>query len=129
MRFAIIALSALVLAVSLFSAEIDGKWTLETKLPGRDGGEGRTVSQVLNLKAEGTALTGSVTTSIAGREQSIEIKDGKIEGNKFSFTVVNRTRRGDITTKWEGTVEGDELKGTRSSWTGQQSVPFTAKRQ
>jgi hypothetical protein len=42
----------------------------------------------------------------------IEIGDGKIDGNKFSFKVQIEIERGVRTAMYEGTVDGDQLKGT-----------------
>jgi hypothetical protein len=44
--------------------------------------------------------------------KSFDISDGKIDGDKFSFKVVIETKQGDKTAVYEGTVEGDHLKGT-----------------
>ena len=43
--------------------------------------------------------------------QSIEIKDGRIEGDKFSFKVTTENKQGERTAVYEGTVVGDHLKG------------------
>jgi hypothetical protein len=57
----------------------------------------------------------------------IEIKDGKIDGNKFSFTTTMQTPNGDFKSVYNGTVEGDTIKGT-SAREGGQERPFEAKR-
>ena len=60
---------------------------------------------------------------------SVAIQDGKIEGNQFSFTTVQTSKKkGDQKVEWKGTVEGDQLKGTRSSGKRGRGAPFTAKR-
>jgi hypothetical protein len=59
--------------------------------------------------------------------RTIEIKDGKIDGNKFTFNTVMNTPNGEFKMVYEGTVEGDTLKGT-STREGGQSRPFEAKR-
>ncbi len=56
-----------------------------------------------------------------------EIQDGKIEGNKFAFSTVFSTPNGEYKTAYEGTVEGDILKGSAGR-EGGQSRPFEAKR-
>lgn len=82
----------------------------------------------LDLKAEGGKLTGTVSTPARRRGGSLAIQDGKIEGNQFSFTTVQTTKKGDQKVEWKGTVEGDQLKGTRSSGKRGRGAPFTAKR-
>ena len=56
-----------------------------------------------------------------------KIQDGKVDGNKFSFATVVETPNGDMTVNYEGTIEGDTLKGTATR-EGGQARPFEAKR-
>ncbi|MCX6638121.1 MAG: hypothetical protein NT090_23945 [Acidobacteria bacterium] len=55
------------------------------------------------------------------------IKDGKIDGAKFTFTTVMSTPNGDFKMVYSGTLEGDTLKGTTER-EGGQARPFEAKR-
>jgi hypothetical protein len=108
------------------AASIDGKWVSERKM--ERNGQSFTITQTFDLKAEGDKLTGTVAFAFGNREpRTIEIKDGKIDGNKFSFATVMSTPNGEFKTVYEGTVEGDTLKGTASR-EGGQSRPFEAKR-
>jgi hypothetical protein len=112
------------------AAAIDGKWVGEQKMPMK--GEEVTVTLTFELKADGNTLTGTVAqTRAGGQGRAIEIKEGKIEGNKFSFITVNQSKQGEMKMKWEGTVEGNELKGTRArdGAPGRGGMPFTAKKQ
>ncbi len=59
----------------------------------------------MNLKAEGPALTGTVTVM----EQDSKIENGKIDGDKVSFEV-NPPQFSKVT--YAGTLSGDELKLT-----------------
>jgi opacity protein-like surface antigen len=62
------------------AANIDGTWSGTF-----DGGMGgQPMELIYNFKREGDTLTGTVT---GGPDQWIPIKDGKINGNKFSFKV------------------------------------------
>ena len=58
----------------------------------------------------------------------MDIQDGKIDGDKFSFNTVMSTPNGDMKISYSGTVEGDALKGTSQRQGGGQSRPFEAKR-
>ncbi len=108
------------------AAEIDGKWVAERKME-RDG-QSFTIIQTFNLKAEGAKLTGTLTMAFGDMEpRTMEIKDGKMDGSKFSFTTVFSGPNGDMKSTYEGTVEGDTLKGT-STREGGQSRPFEAKK-
>lgn len=118
---------ALVLSAGIAAAaSIDGKWGSERKME-RDG-QSFTITQTFDLKSEGSKVTGNVATAFGDREpMSVEIKDGKLDGNKFSFSVTYTTPNGDFKTLYEGSVEGDTLKGTAGR-EGGQSRPFEAKR-
>jgi hypothetical protein len=114
------------LAGTCFAADIDGKWVSERKME-RDG-QAFTIKQTLELKAEGSKLTGTVTVVFGDMEpMKSAIRDGKVDGNKFSFVTVASTPNGEFKMVYEGTVEGDTLKGT-STREGGQSRPFEAKR-
>lgn len=117
-------------ALVLPAAGIDGKWVTEFKMQGgkKAGGEEVTVKTTLELKSEGEALRGTVRNEVRGRERTVEISDGKIEGDRFSFTTTQRSRQGEVKLRWEGTVAGDELKGSRGREGARRSLPFIAKR-
>jgi hypothetical protein len=70
----------------------------------------------IELKVEGSKLTGTLDNSQAGG--STDIKDGKIEGNKISFNVVRKANNNNVTIKWTGTLSGDEIKFKRESASG-----------
>lgn len=128
--FLTLTVSVLLMAALVFAAGIDGKWTLERKMKTRDGEE-RTIQMTLNLKSEGGKLTGTVVSNFGGEERSTEIKEGKIDGNKFMFVTVMETPRGEMKTVYEGTIEGDTLKGESRREGGQKQMPaapFEAKR-
>jgi hypothetical protein len=117
---------SLLLAGVAMAAAIDGKWVSVRKME-RDG-QAFTITQTFELKADGAKLTGSLTMSFGDMEpRKVDIKDGKIDGGKFSFTVVMSTPNGEFKTVYEGTVAGETLKGT-SSREGGQSRPFEAQR-
>jgi len=114
-------LTALVAAAALTAApvsaqNISGTWQITSE--GRRGPQ----TQTLTLLVEGSTLTGSMTFTGGGRRgggggggqpQAIEISDGTVDGNSFSFSIV-RTRGGDsVTLTYSGTFEGDTLEGAR----------------
>lgn len=130
-------MKTLTLAIALFclvaaaatAAQIDGKWVGEIKMqPGKKGGGERTATFALDLKSSGSTLTGSVSADTGRRARPAEIKDGKIDGNAFSFTTVQTSRKGEQKWSWRGTVEGEELKCTRTREGGRGGMSFTAKR-
>jgi hypothetical protein len=121
-----ILVSFFLLAGVALAAAIDGKWVSERKME-RDG-QSITITQTFDLKADGGKVTGTLTMAFGDMEpRKAEIKDGKIDGNKFSFSTVMSTPNGEFKTVYEGTVEGDSLKGTAAR-EGGQSRPFEAKK-
>jgi hypothetical protein len=60
--------------------------------------------------------------------RSVEISDGKVDGDKFSFKVTIETKQGAKTSVYEGTVEGDHLKGVIKYRGIGMTRPFDAKR-
>lgn len=118
-------------ATAAFAGPIDGKWKAELQgmqRKGKQEGKGP-VTAVLNLKSDGAVLTGTVSMGGGKRGKSVDIKDGKLDGDKFSFVIVRTTKKGEVNVAWAGTVSGDEMKGTQSLKGGKRSVEFTAKRQ
>lgn len=121
-----ILIGLMVGALALMSANIDGKWAAEVEQRGK-GGETKKQQVVLTLKSNGSDLTGTVGAGKRGK--GMEIQNGKIEGDKFSFQTVAKTQKGENKMNWTGTVSGDELKGERSREGARRGISFTAKRQ
>jgi hypothetical protein len=117
----------LMLAGVALAADIDGKWVAERKME-RDG-QSFTIKQTFDLKSDGAKLAGTLTMQFGEMEpRSIEIKDGKLDGNNFSFLTVMDTPNGEMKMKYSGTVEGATLKGSAER-EGGQPRPFEAKKQ
>ena len=102
-KLAILTMILCAVSFAATAAGVDGKWTSESKRGDN------TIQQTLTLKSDGGALTGTVETSFNGNSRSIDIKNGKVDGNKFSFSMVQRGKQGEMTVTWEGTVNGDEM--------------------
>ena len=117
----------LVVGLVAFAADATGKWTYEQA--GRQGGPARQVT--ITLKQDGNKLTGSVPGMGRGGDvPPTEIKNGKVDGDKVSFEVVREFNGNTMTTKYEGTVSGDEmkLKITRDTPNGPMTNEVTAKK-
>jgi hypothetical protein len=113
----------LVSAALTLAAGIDGKWSME----GAANAKGKTQTLTLNLKADGDKLAGNIE-GMGRKGAGVTVQDGKVDGNKFSFATTVTTKKGDQKVIWEGTVEGDAIKGTRMREGGKKGQPFTAKR-
>jgi hypothetical protein len=119
-------IAAFLFVGAAFAAGIDGKYVSERKM--NRNGEEVTITQTFDLKTDGAKLTGTLTMAFGGQEpRNADIKDGKVDGNKFSFSVVMTTPNGEMKTVYEGTLEGDTLKGTAAR-EGGQPRPFEAKK-
>jgi hypothetical protein len=117
----------LVMTVGAFAADLTGKWTYS--MAGRDG----TPREVtITLKQDGTKLTGSVPGMGRGGQQApaMEVMNGKVEGDKFSFETKMEFNGNTRITKYEGTSTGTELKMkvTRDTQNGPQTNEVTAKK-
>ena len=117
----------LVVAIGAFAADVSGKWTYS--MQGRDGTP-REVS--ITLKQEGNTLTGSVPGMGRGGQggEPTQITNGKVDGDKVTFDVVREFNGNKMTTKYEGTVSGSDmkLKITRDTQNGPQTTEATAKK-
>jgi hypothetical protein len=121
----------LVMAATLgWGAAIDGTWTAQVKVHGakKTAAEDHIVEVKLDLKAEGDKPTGTVVSAAKKRSVTAKIVDGKIDGDQFSFTTVQTTKKGEQRLEWRGTVTGDTLKGTRSRAGAKRGQDFVAKR-
>ena len=99
----------LVVAIGAFAADVSGKWTYEQQ--GRGGGPARQVT--LTLKQDGNKLTGEVPGFGRGGDAPpppTQITNGKVDGDKVYFEVVREFQGNKMTTKYDGTVSGSEMK-------------------
>jgi len=131
-----LALTALILcaaSLTALAAGIDGTWISDKQVGDADG-KTYAHQSTITLKNSDGVLTGTVVqTSDAPwmRElngRSIEISDGKIDGQKFSFKLKIESKQGERTSVYEGTIEGDQLKGTVKFRGIGITQPFDAKR-
>src|ERR1044072_390545 len=110
MRIAAVLLSVLAVGVTAQSTPT-GKWRTVI-VPGqpRDRMPKMVGEVLLDLKAEGRKLTGTARLG-DGWPGSAPIQDGKIEGNRFSFTWTGAvpSSSGIPHFTFTGTVDGDQM--------------------
>jgi hypothetical protein len=99
MRFCTITALLMLLASVAFAADIDGNWAGEIQ-----GMDGNAMKLSYTFKADGAALTGT-TKGMDGND--ISIQEGKIEGNKFSFSLDFGMG---MPMKFKGTVTGGQIE-------------------
>jgi hypothetical protein len=94
---------------------VQGKWNITIKTPMGDK------SGVLDLKTDGTALTGSLSSD----EYQAAISDGKMDGNKLSWSAkITKPMR--MSFKFTATVEADRISGAAKHLLGK--ATFTGTR-
>jgi hypothetical protein len=96
---------------------VQGKWHITIKTPMGDK------SGVLELRTEGTALTGSLSDD----SHHIAITDGKIAGNQLSWSAkINKPMR--MNFKFTATVDADRIDGTARHMMGNATFSGTRAR-
>ena len=103
MKFRSIVMGLWMTAALSFAADVDGKWTGTMNTPNGD------VPVNFTFKADGATLNGS-TSGPDGAE--IKIADGKVDGDKISFTVTFDFGRMPLTMNYSGAVTKDQIKFT-----------------
>jgi hypothetical protein len=123
MRVRNIALAAglgALLALVGWAGDISGTWTGELTGP-----DGNGFSLTYSFKQDGEKLTGTV----AGPQgDPIPLEEGKVEGDKVSFSVHVEFNGGTKFTS-EGTIKGEEITLTTKNESGNPLGPMTLKKQ
>src|SRR5215468_8448689 len=101
----LLALAATLTA--LHAADVTGKWKSEF-----DTQIGH-LKYTYELKADGEKLTGKAFRELEGTKTTIEIVEGKIQGDEISFVEPLKVQDQDIRIEYKGKLDGDEIKFTR----------------
>lgn len=123
--YSMIVMMALVLfPVMLSGQDIDvtGDWEMTSETP-------RGVrTQTIHFEQDGEKLTVTMQGGFRGGQEGGEITaEGTIKGNKIEWSFTRNTPRGEVTTKYKGTVEGNTMSGEVDR--GQRgTAPWSAKR-
>lgn len=132
----LIGLCLFLLCGAAMAADLNGKYVASMKFTPPNGGEERTMTITFDLKTEGSTITGTVAGGGMRRGGGGEapppnaIKEGKIEGDKFTIKVVSQGRNGEVTMVYAGTVAADTMKGTMArEGSEMEPRPFEAKKQ
>ncbi|MCW5982660.1 MAG: hypothetical protein KIT09_31520 [Bryobacteraceae bacterium] len=102
------ALMALFAATAL-SANIDGTWKATAE------GPRGTMSRTFVFKTDGAKLMGETTSSIMGKSV---ITNGKVDGDRLSFTIVVKFQDEEMAVDYRGQVKGDEIELTAENADG-----------
>jgi hypothetical protein len=107
MKFRTLALAVMVLGLGLattLAADVTGKWVSEMQ-----GKGGEPMQIVYNFKAEGSNLTGTISSPMGGENP---ISEGKIDGDNISFVMKMEMMGNEMTMKYKGKIVGEEIKLT-----------------
>jgi hypothetical protein len=96
-------------------AKAAGTWEVTSQGPNGP------MTQTLTIQQDGATIKGTMT----GRRGEVPF-EGKVDGNKISFTIKRETPNGTFTIEYSATVDGDAMKGTAHSERGDRE--WTAKR-
>lgn len=121
---AVVTIGAVLVATGVVSAQgVAGKWTGETQ------GRGGVQQIVLQLKADGSTLTG---TYQQGEQPAVDIKEGKVvDASTITFKRTFMGRGGEVTIEYTGKINGAELTLTpmaQGGGGGRGPMPITLKR-
>jgi len=95
-----IAVAVAVIAGAAMAADVTGKWTGSMAM----GDNQFTLSY--DFKQDGEKLTGTVT---GPQGNPLTLNDGKVEGDKLSFSIQAEGPNGSFKISSEGTIKGDEI--------------------
>jgi len=101
MKFFASAAALLLVTVSAFAADVDGKWTGSVSTPNGD------FPVTFNFKADGAMLNGSMSGPDGG---DIAIKDGKVDGANISFWLSLDFGGNSLKLTYTGVVASDQIK-------------------
>ena len=122
MKRTLIALNILLLlAAASFAADATGKWKGSFEVPG-----GPVLTLTFDLKAADGALTGKVV-GLPPKEDGVEIKDGKVQGDSLSFWIMSEYQGSPIKLMYTGKVEDGQIKFTMGTEDGGWSTEILAK--
>ena len=102
--------AACFVSVAAFAADASGTWKWTQQ--GRQGGAGFEVT--LKLEAKDGALSGTVLgmQGPQGAIPDVAIGDASIKGDVVAFSVTREWNGNKRTSKYEGKLEGDTIKGS-----------------
>lgn len=108
------------LAFTATAADVTGRWEGE-----RQGRNNQTMKVVMDLKAEGTTLTGTMSSF---GDRQVPISDGKVSGDDISFTVTVEFNGNKMKFLYTGKVSGNEMKMKSTREGSDRTVEFTMKK-
>lgn len=136
----LVALFMALMAIPAQAQDVTGTWTFTYSQMGR-GGQAMERSQDFTFEQAGAVVTGTTMMQMGGRPggaggnppapQEIAITDGKMDGNKLTFSFTRGMGQRSMTQTFAGTVTGDTMEGTitmAGGMGGGEPIPFKGVR-
>jgi hypothetical protein len=98
---------ALVPSLAALAADVTGQWTAQFDT------QVGVQKYTFDLKANGEALTGTAAFERMGEKGTVELKDGKVQGDKVTFVEMLDFQGNSLRIEYSGTLAGDEIKFSR----------------
>ena len=107
---------------------VDGRWSAQPTAHAKKTPAKPAPTYVLDLKTQDGKLTGTVSVDAGKKARSQAIENGRVDGDKITFTTHAKNRKSDATFQWTATLNGDQLRGTRLRDGARKGQSFTARR-
>jgi len=104
-------------AMLLLAGDVSGIWKMSFQTP-----DGQNRESTMKLKTDAAKVTGTISSQAGERE----ISDGKLEGDKLTFSRNVNFNGNEFTMKYDGKVSGNEIKFNVTA--GERSFEMTAKK-
>ena len=104
---------------TLAAADITGTWKATAETPNG------TIERTFLFKQDGEKLTGETVSQRTGKS---EVRDGKVEGDKVSFSITMNFQGNDVKVNYTGTVTGGEIKFRAEAAGGNFGIDYVAKK-
>ena len=91
----------MILALPMMAADISGTWK------GTAEGPNGALERTFTFKVDGRTVTGETVSQLMGKS---EIKDGKIDGEKVSFSIKGNFQGNEVTLNYEGKASDSSFK-------------------
>jgi hypothetical protein len=104
-------------AAAVWAADVAGTWKATAE------GPNGTMERTFVFKVDGNKLTGETSSSMMGKST---ITDGKVDGDKISFTITAKMQDTDFKLSYQGKVTGNEIQLT-SKFADQEGQSFEWK--
>jgi len=109
------------------AAVVDGKWTAPITVHGKKSTD-KMITLSFDFKTQDGKLTGTVNVGGGKKSRPQLIEDGKVDGDRVTFSSHAMNKKGESTFYWTAAVNDDQLIGTRTREGAKKGQEFTGKR-